>query len=193
MLEAELFFIDNLDVLLSILESSLKFTIHSVLTRCQESLFYLTQLKPSLLKNLQNTLESEFMRVTYSEAIQICRKSDFSFKKPPEWETGLDAEHESFLTNHFQNPLFITNYPKSIKPFYMRQDENLHQSANPSKETVSNVDLLLPGVAEVAGGSLREERFDVLLERILQSGITDTQAYDFYCDLRKYGSAPHGG
>ncbi|KAM6172795.1 asparaginyl-tRNA synthetase isoform 11-T11 [Erethizon dorsatum] len=124
--------------------------------------------------------------ISYTEAIEILKKAAHSFTFTPEWGTDLQTEHEKYLVKHCGNiPVFVTNYPLALKPFYMRDNEDGPQ------HTVAAVDLLVPVVGELFGGSLREERYHVLEQRLARSGLTE--AYQWYLDLRRFGSVPHGG
>lgn len=138
-----------------------------------------------LLDRLRHVAESEFERVTYTEAIDILKEHNDKFQYPVSWGTDLQTEHERYLTEKvFKKPVFVTDYPKEIKAFYMKQ--------NPDGKTVAAVDLLVPGIGEIIGGSQREDDLDKLRMRMeeLKMNLSD---YDFYLDLRKYGSARHSG
>ena len=130
-------------------------------------------------------LEGEFVRIPYTKAIEILKEAPNPFTYPVRWEDGLQTEHEKYLCEQvFHGPVFVTDYPKDIKAFYMRQNDD--------GKTVAAVDLLLPGVGEIIGGSQREERLDLLTARIQQLGM-DPASYDWYLDLRRFGSVPHSG
>ena len=133
---------------------------------------------------LRQVLEKPFVRVSYTEAVEILEKSGVSFDYPVAWGENLQSEHERYLTEkHFKAPMTVYNYPKEIKPFYMRQNED--------GKTVAAMDLLVPGIGELIGGSQREERYDLLKAKMDEEGLSE--GYDWYLDLRKYGSVPHAG
>ncbi len=137
-----------------------------------------------LSARLQQVLEKPFVRVTYTEAVKILEESGVKFDYPVTWGDNLQSEHERYLTEkHFQAPVTVFNYPKDIKPFYMRQNED--------GRTVAAMDLLVPGIGELIGGSQREERYDLLREKMEKEGLRE--GYEWYLDLRKYGSVPHAG
>lgn len=133
---------------------------------------------------LREVLDKPFVRVTYTEAVEILEKCGESFQYPVAWGENLQSEHERYLTEkHFKAPMTVYNYPKSIKPFYMRQNDD--------GKTVAAMDLLVPGIGELIGGSQREERYDLLKAKMDEEGLS--KGYDWYLDLRKYGSVPHAG
>jgi asparaginyl-tRNA synthetase len=137
------------------------------------------------LATLENTVAHEFVRLPYTEAIELLKKSGQQFEFPVEWGHDLQAEHERYLTEqHFQRPVILFDYPRTIKPFYMR--------VNDDERTVRAMDILVPRVGEIIGGSQREERLDVLEQRMKEQGL-DPQAYWWYLDLRRYGTVPHAG
>jgi asparaginyl-tRNA synthetase len=139
----------------------------------------------SLTKNLENIINSEFIRIHYRDAVDILTKAGKRFDYPVRFGSDLQTEHERFLAEtHFQKPLVIHDYPRSIKPFYMR--------VNDDAETVAAMDVIVPGIGEIIGGSQREERLDVLEERMAETGI-DSSAYWWYLDSRRYGSCVHSG
>jgi asparaginyl-tRNA synthetase len=134
---------------------------------------------------LDNVIKSEFKRITYTEAIDLLVKSGHSFQYPVEWGCDLQTEHERYLTEQiFKQPIFVTNYPKDIKAFYMRMNED--------HKTVAAMDLLVPGVGEIVGGSQREERYDLLLKRMQELNMPE-EDYWWYLDTRRYGSNKHAG
>ena len=138
-----------------------------------------------LLERLQNVVDSDFVRLPYTEAVDILVKSGKKFDYPVSWGTDLQTEHERYLTEEvYKKPVFVTDYPKDIKAFYMR--------LNDDNKTVAAADLLVPGVGEIIGGSQREERLDVLLDRIHELGLNEDD-YSWYLDLRRYGGARHAG
>ena len=130
-------------------------------------------------------LDSPFVRCSYTEAVDILAKSGKQFDYPVSWGINLQSEHERYLTEeHFKSPVIVYNYPKAIKPFYMR--------LNDDGKTVTAMDVLVPGIGEIVGGSQREERLDVLLENMKSMGLSE-EAYWWYIDLRRFGSVPHAG
>ncbi|MDD2422405.1 MAG: asparagine--tRNA ligase [Heliobacteriaceae bacterium] len=164
----------------------LKFVISYVLEHTPEEMnFFNRFVDQSLLERLEKISKSEFGQITYSEAIDILKSSGEQFAYPVEWGLDLQTEHERFLTEkHFGKPVFVTNYPKEIKAFYMRM--------NADDRTVAAMDLLVPGVGEIIGGSQREERLDYLEKRIDELGL-NKEDYRWYFDLRKYGGTRHAG
>ena len=142
-------------------------------------------LDKGLLDRLKNVAESDFGRITYTEAIEILEKNNENFEYKVSWGCDLQTEHERYLTEQvFKKPIFVTDYPKAIKAFYMKENED--------KKTVAAMDCLVPGIGEIMGGSQREDDYNKLLARIEELGM-DTKDYDFYLDLRKYGSTRHAG
>ena len=138
-----------------------------------------------LLDRLDHIVSSDFGRVTYTEAVDLLKKSGKEFQYPVEWGIDLQTEHERYLTEQiFKRPVFVTDYPKDIKAFYMR--------LNDDDKTVAACDLLVPGVGEIIGGSQREERLEVLTARMKELGL-DEKDYWWYLDLRKYGGVKHAG
>jgi asparaginyl-tRNA synthetase len=138
-----------------------------------------------LKANLEAIVAGPFARTTYTDAVEILKQSGKKFEYPVEWGVGLQTEHERYLTEeHFKRPVILTDYPKAFTAFYMRLNED--------GKTVRNMDVLVPQVGEIIGGSQREERHDVLLERMKEVGLRE-EDYAFYVDLRKYGTAPHAG
>jgi asparaginyl-tRNA synthetase len=139
----------------------------------------------SLLQRLQLVLDAKFEHVSYSQAIQILEKADCTFNFPVKWGNDLQTEHERYLTEKvFNKPVFVTDYPKAIKAFYMRLNEG--------NRTVAAMDLLVPEVGEIIGGSQREERLDVLRQRIGEMKLHEKD-YQWYLDLRRFGGTPHAG
>ena len=167
-------------------EDMLKYIIKYVLDNAKEEMeFFNRFVDTTLLERLHNILESDFAKITYTEAIDILSKSGAKFEYPVKWGLDLQTEHERYLTEKvFGKPLFVTDYPKEIKAFYMR--------VNDDGKTVAAMDLLVPGVGEIIGGSQREERLDVLLKRMEEMGL-DEKDYIWYTDLRRYGTAKHAG
>ena len=138
-----------------------------------------------LRERLEHVASSDFGRVSYTEAVDLLKKSGEKFDYPVEWGIDLQTEHERYLTEHiFKRPVFVTDYPKDIKAFYMR--------LNDDGKTVAAADCLVPGIGEIIGGSQREERLDVLEARIQELGM-NPEDYRYYCDLRRYGSCRHAG
>ena len=147
--------------------------------------FFCRFVDKGLRERLETVSRSPFVRCSYTEAIDIMQKSGQKFEYPPVWGMDLQSEHERFLTEkHFKSPVIVYNYPKDIKPFYMR--------LNDDGKTVTAMDVLVPGVGELIGGSQREERLDVLEDNLKRMNM-DLEAYEWYCDLRRYGSVPHAG
>jgi asparaginyl-tRNA synthetase len=185
MIEPEIAFADLADNM-KLAESMLRYVVKYVLENCeQEILFFDEFLEKGLLKRLKLLVSSEVTVVTYTEAIDMLRKSSQVFEFPVEWGCDLQTEHERYLTEHlFKNPVFVTNYPKEIKSFYMR--------LNDDEETVAAMDLLVPGIGEIIGGSQREERLEVLQQRMVASGVKESD-YSWYLDLRRFGGTKHAG
>lgn len=185
MLEPEVAFC-NLEGNMDLAEAYLKAMFAHVLEHCLEDLkLFDSFICKGLIKRLEEARDLPFERVSYSKAIEILQNSGEKFEFPPVWENGLQTEHERFLCEkHFKKPCIVFDYPKAIKAFYMR--------ANPDGKTVAAMDVLLPQVGEIAGGSQREERLDVLEERMKELGMP-IEEYSWYLDLRRYGSTPHSG
>ncbi|RMI17111.1 MAG: asparagine--tRNA ligase [Calditrichaeota bacterium] len=185
MIEPEIAFADLSDDM-DLAEEMMKYIIGYVLERAPEEMAFFNRfIDQGVLERLENIVTSQFERITYTEAIDILKQSGEKFEYPVEWGSDLQTEHERYLTEKvFQKPVFVINYPKEIKAFYMR--------LNDDEKTVAAMDLLFPGVGEIIGGSQREERYEVLLNRIRELGL-DEQAYWWYLDLRKYGTVPHAG
>jgi len=173
---------DNADLA----EEFLKYIIRYVLDHCGEDLeFFHERIDNTVLETLQHVAESPFERITYTEAIRILQGASREWEFPPVWGNDLQTEHERYLTEeHFKKPVIVTDYPREIKAFYMR--------LNDDERTVRAMDVLVPRVGEIIGGSQREERYEVLLQRIREMGLNE-QDYWWYLDLRRYGSAPHSG
>lgn len=185
MIEPELAFADLNDDM-DCAEKYVKYIIAYILENCKEDLeFFNKFIDKNLLERLTHLVKSPFGRVTYTQAIEILQKSGKSFEFPVAWGKDLQSEHERYLAEeHFKTPVFVINYPKEIKSFYMRMNED--------GKTVAAMDLLVAGVGELIGGSQREERLDVLQKRIEAFGLSP-QDYWWYLELRKYGSVPHAG
>ena len=185
MIEPEIAFADlNDDMQLA--EDMLKFVINYVLENAPEEMeFFNKFVDNGLLERLKGIVESDFGRVTYTEAIELLKKNNDKFDYPVEWGSDLQTEHERYLTEViFKRPVFVTDYPKEIKAFYMR--------LNDDGKTVAAMDCLVPGIGEIIGGSQREERIDVLTARMAELGLKE-EDYWWYLDLRKYGGTKHAG
>jgi len=185
MIEPEMAFYE-LEDNMRLAEEFLKYIIRSVLEHCREDLEFFNQfIEKSVLTTLEHVAESDFGHITYTEAIAELKKSGRTWEFPVEWGNDLQTEHERFLSEEvFKKPLIVTDYPKAIKAFYMR--------ANDDGKTVRAMDVLVPRVGEIIGGSQREERHDVLLQRLHDAGL-DEKPYWWYFDLRRYGTVPHSG
>ena len=185
MVEPEVAFCD-LDGLAELAEDFLKYVFAHVLENCVEDMeFFNRWFENSAISTLQTIVDSSFERLTYTEAVDILQRSGESFEFPVEWGMDLQSEHERYLTEKkIGNPIIVTDYPKEIKAFYMR--------LNDDGKTARAMDVLVPRIGEIIGGSQREERRDQLLERLRQSGL-DEKNYWWYLDLRSYGTVPHSG
>jgi asparaginyl-tRNA synthetase len=185
MIEPEMAFCDLLDNM-SVAEDLLKFLLADVLQHCREDLVLFNSfIEKGLLAKLQKIVDEPFGHISYTEAIDLLLQAKKEFTFPVAWGSDLQAEHERYLTEElFRKPLFVTDYPASIKPFYMR--------LNADEKTVAAMDLLVPGIGEIVGGSQREERLDVLARRMKDAGI-DPDDYGWYLDLRRYGTVVHSG
>ena len=185
MIEPEIAFADLEDDML-LAQDMLQYVLRYVLEQCPDELaFFNSFYDKELLHRLEMVASSDFARVTYTEAVDLLLKSGYEFEYPVYWGCDLQTEHERFLTEQiFKKPVFVTNYPKEIKAFYMR--------SNDDGKTVAAMDLLVPGVGEIIGGSQREERLDILIQRIEECGLSP-EDYGWYLDLRKYGSTKHAG
>ena len=185
MIEPEVAFADLEDNMV-LAEAMIKYIIQYVLDHAPEEMeFFNSFVDKGLLERLQVILGNEFGRVTYTEAVELLIQSGKEFQFPVSWGMDLQTEHERYLTEEiFKKPVFVTDYPKDIKAFYMR--------LNDDGRTVAACDLLVPGVGEIIGGSQREERLEVLRERMGQMGL-DEKDYWWYLDLRKYGGVKHAG
>ena len=185
MIEPEVAFAD-LEDNMDLAEAMIKYIIRYVMENAPEEMqFFNSFIDKGLLARLNNIVESEFARITYTEAVGLLLKADKEFQYPVEWGIDLQTEHERYITEEiFNKPVFVTDYPKDIKAFYMR--------LNDDNKTVAACDLLVPGVGEIIGGSQREERYDVLTDRMKELGL-DEKDYWWYLDLRKYGGVKHAG
>ena len=185
MIEPEFAFGDLQDDM-DLAEDMLKFVVGWILTRCKEEVAFLDKfISTGLEDRLWQVKESEFGHITYTEAVKLLEKNVGQFEYPVSWGMDLQTEHERYLTEQiFQKPVFVTDYPKEIKSFYMR--------LNGDGKTVAAMDLLVPGIGEMIGGSQREERLDYLQKRMQELGLEESQ-YQWYLDLRRYGSVKHAG
>ncbi len=185
MIEPEIAFADLKDDMM-LAESMLKYVIGYVLEHAPEEMnFFNNFVDKGLLERLNHVMNSEFGHVTYTEAIELLEKNNDKFDYKVSWGCDLQTEHERYLTEEiFKKPVFVTDYPKEIKAFYMK--------LNPDGKTVAAMDCLVPGIGEIIGGSQREDDYDMLLGRMKELGLKAGD-YDFYLDLRKYGSARHAG
>ena len=185
MIEPEVAFAD-LEVDMELAESMLKFIIRYVLENAPEEMKFLNSfVDKGLIERLTHVMNSDFGRITYTEAIELLQKHNDKFDYKVSWGCDLQTEHERYLTEQiFKRPVFVTDYPKEIKAFYMKQI--------PDGKTVAAMDCLVPGIGEIIGGSQREEDFDKLLTRMRELGMKE-EDYGFYLDLRKYGTTRHAG
>lgn len=185
MIEPEMAFTD-LNGNMEIAEEMIKYIIRYVMAECPEEIaFFNERIDTGLVERLTHVVNSEFARVTYTEAIELLEKADVVFDYPVSWGLDLQTEHERYLTEKvFKKPVFVINYPKEIKAFYMRLNED--------GKTVAAMDLLVPGVGEIIGGSQREERYDNLVQRIKDMNL-HVEDYWWYLELRKYGTTRHAG
>ncbi|MGA2064231.1 MAG: asparagine--tRNA ligase [Thermoguttaceae bacterium] len=185
MVEPEMAFFDLADNM-DLAERFLKRIFGDVLSRSGEDMeFFRQRIDPTAVDTLRHVLESRFIRLPYSEAVEVLRAAGQAFEFPVEWGRDLQAEHERYLTEtHFRSPVILYDYPRTIKPFYMR--------LNDDGRTVRAMDVLVPKVGEIIGGSQREERLEVLDGRMREQGL-DPQSYWWYRDLRRYGTVPHSG
>lgn len=185
MIEPEIAFADLREDM-DLARDMIKYVIRTVLEKCPEEMnFFNSFVDKGLLERLNFIVESDFAEVTYTEAIDILMKNKDKFQYPVYWGADLQTEHERYLTEQiFKKPVFVTNYPKEIKAFYMRMNDD--------NKTVAAVDLLVPGVGEIIGGSQREERYDVLTSRMAELGLKE-EDYSWYLDLRRYGGVKHAG
>ena len=185
MIEPEIAFADLFDDM-ALAEEMIRYIISYVMEHAPEELEFLNQfVDKGLLERLNHVKDSSFARVTYTDAIDILLKADKKFEFPVRWGMDLQTEHERYLAEeHFGRPVCVYNYPKDIKAFYMR--------LNDDGKTVAAVDILVPGIGELVGGSQREERLDILQRRIEELGMKE-ESYDWYLALRRYGTNPHAG
>ncbi len=185
MIEPEMAFCD-LQCNMEVAGDMLKYLIADVLEHCGEDMqLFNTFIEKGLLEKLKSVVEKDFVHLPYTEAIELLEKSDRTFDYPVKWGIDMQSEHERYLCEEvFNCPLIVTDYPDAIKPFYMRMNDD--------GRTVAAMDILVPGIGEIVGGSQREERLDVLEDRMKEAGLS-LEEYDWYLDLRRYGSAPHSG
>ena len=185
MIEPEMAFY-QLDDNMRLAEEFLKYIIRYVLEQCREDLEFFNQfIEKSVLATLAHVAESDFGHMTYSDAVAELKKSGKTWEFPVQWGNDLQTEHERYLSEEvFKKPVIVTDYPREIKAFYMR--------LNDDDKTVRAMDVLVPRVGEIIGGSQREERYDVVLRRLRETGL-DEKPYWWYLDLRRYGTVPHSG
>ena len=185
MIEPEMAFAD-LDDDLECMEAMVKFIINTVLEKCPQELeFFNSFVDKGLLERLHNVVDNDFGRITYTDAVKLLQESGHKFDYPVSWGIDLQTEHERYLTEQvFNKPVFVTDYPKDIKAFYMRMNDD--------GKTVAAADCLVPGIGEIIGGSQREERLDLLTKRMQELGLRE-EDYWWYLDLRRYGSCRHAG
>ncbi|PID29279.1 MAG: asparagine--tRNA ligase [Candidatus Cloacimonadota bacterium] len=185
MIEPEIAFADLKDDM-DLAEEMMKYIFSYVLENAPEEMeFFNKFVDKGLIDRLKKIIDSDFVRITYTEAIDILEKSGKDFEYKVKWGVDLQTEHEKYLTEeHFKKPVFVTDYPKNIKAFYMK--------LNSDNKTVAAMDLLVPGVGEIIGGSQREDDYNTLVKRIEELGL-EKEDYSWYLDLRKYGTNPHAG
>jgi asparaginyl-tRNA synthetase len=185
MVEPEMAFYELADNM-QLAEAFIKHLLSDVLQNCPEEMqFFHERVDKTVRATLEHIVASQFVRLPYTEAIERLTKSGQSFEYPVAWGNDLQAEHERWLTEQeFKSPVILFDYPRTIKPFYMR--------VNDDGRTVRAMDVLVPGVGEIIGGSQREERLDVLQERMKEQGL-NPEPYWWYLDLRRYGTVPHSG
>lgn len=185
MIEPEVAF-NDLEDNMNLAEDFLKYCVKHVYENCADDLAFLNKMYDNeLLSKLEFVMQQAFIRISYTEAIEILEKSGHAFEFPISWGLDLQSEHERYLVEkHFKCPVIVSDYPKDIKAFYMRLNED--------GKTVRAMDILFPGIGEVVGGSQREERYDQLLKRVDEMGISHEHVW-WYLELRKFGTAPHSG
>lgn len=185
MVEPEMAFADIYDDM-DLAEDMVRYCVKHLMENCAEDLeLFAKYVEPTLMDKLNNIVDNGFARITYAEAIEIMQKSGHNFEYQPEFGIDMQTEHERYLAEvHFKRPVIVRDYPKEIKAFYMR--------LNDDGKTVAAMDVLVPGIGELIGGSQREERYDVLVSRIEEMGMHESD-YSWYLDSRKYGSVPHAG
>ncbi|WP_163339119.1 asparagine--tRNA ligase [Desulfopila sp. IMCC35008] len=185
MIEPEMAFCD-LECNMQLAEDMLKFVLADILENCGEDMVLFDKfIEKGIIAKLKGVIEKDFAHITYTEAVENLLAAKQKFEFPVEWGIDLQSEHERYLSEElYKCPLIVTDYPASIKPFYMRVNED--------GKTVAAMDILVPGIGEIVGGSQREERYDILKERMVAAGI-EIDEYEWYLDLRKYGTVPHSG
>ncbi len=185
MIEPEIAFAD-LEVDMQLAEDMMKYILSYILENAPEEMAFFDRfIEQGVISRMENIINSDFVHITYTEAIERLQKSGQKFEYPTDWGVNLQTEHERFLAEKtFSKPVFVTDYPKKIKAFYMYNNED--------GKTVRAMDLLVPGVGEIIGGSQREDRLDVLVDRINEDGMEEA-SYDWYLDIRKFGTFPHAG
>lgn len=185
MIEPEMAFADIYDDM-DLAEDMVRYCVKHVMEKCRDDIELFDKfIEPGLIDKLNNIVDNGFARITYAEAIDIMKKSGHNFEYTPEFGIDMQTEHERYLAEvHFKRPVIVRDYPKEIKAFYMR--------LNDDGRTVAAMDVLVPGIGEMIGGSQREERYDVLVQKIEEMGMTE-EDYAWYLDSRKYGSVPHAG
>lgn len=197
MLEAEAAFIYSLSQLLDLTEASIQSATQYLLQICEADLAFLNQSTDPDLSRLRSAAEKPFVRMSYTEAISVLDRAQqagkVQFDFPAHWGLPLQSEHERYLaSDHCAHPVFVTDYPRNLKPFYMRANDGSNGVDDDPCATVACTDLLVPGIGELVGGSLREERLDRLESQMRAAGM-DLDEYVWYLDLRRYGTVPHGG
>ena len=184
MIEPEIAFCD-LDKVMDIEEDMLKFIVKYVLDRCKDEIDFLNQFVDSTLKDkLTKLLDSKFVRITHHDAITLLKESGVDFEFKPDYDDDIAKEHEKYITEHFNSPVFITNWPKEIKAWYMKENED--------HKTVAAVDLEVPGAGELMGGSQREDNYEKLVSRAKECGVA-METVDWYMNLRRFGGCYHSG
>ena len=185
MIEPEIAFA-NLNDDIELAEAMIKYVVKDILERYPDDMAFFNQwVDKGCIARLEHMLENNFERLSYTQAIDILTKAKKTFEQPVSWGIDLQTEHERYLTEeHCKKPVVVTDYPKDIKAFYMRLNED--------NKTVAAMDILLPGIGEIVGGSQREERLDILEQRLTHAGLNPKE-YDWYLDLRRYGTVPHAG
>lgn len=185
MIEPEIAFADLADDMV-LAEACIKYIINYVRENAPEEMAFFNQfVEKGLFDKLDNVVNSDFAHITYTEAVELLEKADVEFEYPVSWGIDLQTEHERYITEKvYQKPVFVTDYPKEIKAFYMRMNDD--------QKTVAAMDLLVPGVGEIIGGSQREERLDVLTKRMEETGL-EQEDYWWYLELRKFGGTRHAG
>ncbi|MBN2619149.1 MAG: asparagine--tRNA ligase [Spirochaetales bacterium] len=184
MIEPEMAFCD-INMNIDIAEDFLKYILKYVLENCQEDMEFFDQhIEKGVIDKLKGVINTEFTRITYTDGIKILEESKKDFQFPVKWGIDLQTEHEKYLTEHFGGPVAVVDYPKDIKAFYMK--------LNADGKTVRGVDILVPRLGEIIGGSQREDDYDILVQKIKEVGLKPEE-YSWYLDTRKYGSVPHSG